>query len=96
MSGLLGPDFTNEATAGHFVQSIEDPTLRRVLNMALGQLLTTTVPHQDANGVHVEGRTPAAPVDLLFVLVALAEVFRRKDLVVDILTGKKNPEDDLL
>lgn len=96
MSRLLGPHFTNEAAAGQFVHSVEDPSIRRMLNMALGQLLATTVPHQDAMGVHAEGRTPSSPVDLLFLVVALAEVFQRKDLVIDILTGKKNPDDDIL
>ena len=96
MSQLLGPHFTNEAAASRFMASVEDPTVRRMLNMTLGQLLTTTVPHETSDGAHVEGRTPESPVDLLFVVVALAEVFQRKDLVVDVLTGKKNPEDDLL
>ena len=86
----------NQDQASAFVASIQDREVRNVVTAALAQAWVLVLPHKTLDGLAVAPLTPAQPVDLLFIAKLLAEVFSRKQTMIDILTGRRNPEDELL
>ena len=86
----------NQDQASAFVASIEDQAVSNAVNAVLGNAWLLVIPHETLDGHPVAPLTPAQPVDLLFVAKLLAEVFCRKQTMIDILSGRRNPEDELL
>ena len=93
---IFGELFVNEDKVSEVIGSTSDPVVRNLLNMALGRLIVTTQDHQRLDGHSAQGQQPLCPVDVHFVLVALSEMFHAKGMLIDILTGKRNTNDELL
>lgn len=86
----------NRDQASAFVASIEEGAVRNAVNAVLGNAWVLVVPHETLQGHPVPPLAPAQPVDLLFIAKLLAEVFGRKQTIIDILSGKRTPEVELL
>jgi len=86
----------NQDQASAFVATIDDREVRNAVSAVLAEAWVLVLPHETPDGHPVAPLTPAQPVDLLFVAKLLAEVFGRKQTVIDILSGRRNPEDELL
>lgn len=79
----------NRDQASVFVGSIEDREVRNVVAAALAHAWVLVLPHETLDGHPVAPLTPAQPIDLLFVAKRLAEVFARKQTMIDILSGSE-------
>ena len=86
----------NQDQASAFVASIEDREVRNVVAATLAHAWVLVLPHETLDGHPVAPLTPEQPIDLLFVAKLLAEVFGRKQTMIDILSGRRNPEDEIL
>lgn len=74
--------------ASEFTEQIADPWVRTAVNMALSRTILAIVPSYDLAGTLIPPIETSETLDLLFLAKLYFEIFSRKKLVVDILTGQ--------
>lgn len=79
--------FTRLDEALEFVQQIEDSSIQAAVRIALTRTIMATVPTHDQAGNLIPAIETSEPADLLFLVKLYFGIFRRKKLVVDILSG---------
>jgi hypothetical protein len=72
--------------ASEFADQIADPRIQTAVNMALSRTILATVPTQDLAGNLIPPIETSETLDLLFLAKLYFRIFRRKQLLVDVLS----------
>jgi hypothetical protein len=76
-----------QSEASEFVRQIADLSIQTAVEMALSRTILATVPTQDGAGNVIPPIETSETLDLLFLAKLYFRIFRRKKLLVHVLSG---------
>jgi hypothetical protein len=83
----------NRAEASDFIQSVDDPQIKLILELAQYQAYRSFLPVDGVDEETMLKQLPASQFDMLYFVKMVANLIRAKSMIVDILSGKMTDQD---